>query len=77
MKIKNRHLKAETISKQTIVAKLFFTCKNLYFEKDEIKAGCPKLEHTPLTSPGFVYDEQEMMFSTSPTIPRVYVGIPQ
>ena len=30
----------------TMVAKLFFTCKNLYFVNDEVRAVCPKLGHT-------------------------------
>ena len=27
----------------TIVAKLFFSCKKIYFVNDEVWAGCPKL----------------------------------
>ena len=42
--------RAETISKLntplTIVAKLFFTCQNLYFVNDKVRVGCPKLGHT-------------------------------
>ena len=49
MKIINHHSKAETISKLTVHALfLFFTCKNLYLGNDEVRVGCPKLEHTKL-----------------------------
>ena len=41
----DHHSKAETI-----IAKLFFTCENLYFVNEEVSAGCPKLGHTTLYS---------------------------
>ena len=51
-KIINRHSKAETISKLngpfTIGAKLSFTCKNVYFMNDEVRAGFSNLGHTTL-----------------------------
>ena len=48
MKIINLILKAETDSPFTVVANLFSTLKNLYFENDEVRAGCPKLGNTSL-----------------------------
>ena len=38
----------KTDSPFTIGAKVFFTCKNLYFVNDEVKAGCPKLGRKPI-----------------------------
>ena len=38
----------KTDSTFTIVAKLFFICKNLYFANDEVRVGYPKLGHTAL-----------------------------
>ena len=40
----------KTDSPLTIVAKLFFTSKNLYFVNYEVRAGCPKLGHITLIS---------------------------
>ena len=41
----------KTGSPFTIIAKLFLTCKNIYFVNDEVRAGCLKLEHTTLRIP--------------------------
>ena len=51
MKIRNHNSKAEknyfkTDSSFTIVAKIFFICKHLYFVNDECSAGWPKIGHT-------------------------------
>ena len=47
--------KKETDSPFTSVAKLFFTCKNLYFVNDEVWAGCPKLRHATSKVLSFIH----------------------
>ena len=61
----------KTDSPFTIVAKLFFTCKNLYFVNDKVRAGCPKLGHTIIHLFFYCY----LHISPLPGIPIIMITI--